>query len=157
MVRSFLLAHLKATMTGQINVKVRGVIVLEGKIFLCKPTGYDFYCLPGGRMEAGETSKETLHREIIEELGVVPEIWALLFTHEFVWWDTNEHTTIDLRYAIHNGHDFVNVDISQASHGFEHTDVGFYDLATFSETYLPKFLDTFLSDYLAGKQTLRVE
>lgn len=32
------------------------------------------YCLPGGSPEDGETSEETLHREIGEELGAIIEI-----------------------------------------------------------------------------------
>jgi len=45
-----------------ITVKVRGVIIHEGKIFLCKAASRNgrggFYCLPGGTLEPGESRKE---------------------------------------------------------------------------------------------------
>lgn len=84
-----------------------------------------FYCLPGGTLEAGESRKECMRREIIEELGVEPVIGNLIYTQEFVRSDGT--TTFDFWYEIKNTEDYLNVDISKCSHGFEHEHVGFYD------------------------------
>lgn len=112
-----------------ITTKVRGVIFHEEKILLSKAASRDgrggFYCLPGGTLEKGEGRKEGLHREIIEELGVEPTIGNLIHTQEFVRPDGT--TTFDFWYEITNSEDFLDIDISTCSHGFEHEHVGFYD------------------------------
>lgn len=66
-----------------------------------------------------------MRREIIEELGVEPVIGKLIYTQEFIRDDGT--TMFDFWYEIENGADFLNVDISKCSHGFEHSEVGFYD------------------------------
>lgn len=118
-----------------ITAKVRGVMVKDGKIFLCKLARAGFYCLPGGTLEPGETRLEGLRREIIEELGVEPKIGVMVYSQEFT--RSNGLTTYDFWYAIENVGDFENVDISKASHGFEHDEVGFYDLAEITGLYKP--------------------
>ncbi len=118
-----------------ITAKVRGVMVKDGKIFLCKLARGGFYCLPGGTLEPGETRLEGLRREIVEELGIEPEIGPLVYSQEFT--RSNGLTTYDFWYAIKNVGDFQNVDISRASHGFEHEEVGFYDLADIAGKYKP--------------------
>ncbi|MDD2916284.1 MAG: NUDIX hydrolase [Candidatus Gracilibacteria bacterium] len=112
-----------------ILTKVRGVILHEGKVYLCKGVSRNerggFYCLPGGTLEPGETRHECMKRELIEELGVEPVIGSLIYTQEFVRPDGT--TTFDFWYEIKNGADYLDVDISKCSHGFEHSEVGFYD------------------------------
>lgn len=110
-------------------------MVKDGKIFLCKLAKAGFYCLPGGTLEPGETRLEGLRREIIEELGVEPKIGPMVHSQEFT--RSNGLTTYDFWYAIENVEDFENVDISKASHGFEHDEVGFYDLADIAGLYKP--------------------
>jgi 8-oxo-dGTP diphosphatase len=52
---------------------VKGFITKNGKVLvLVKPNG-DFD-LPGGRVEVGESFKDSLHREIFEETGLKVEI-----------------------------------------------------------------------------------
>lgn len=62
------------------KVKIRlGVILLCGtKICLISHTGRGLasYALPGGNVESGESLLSCLWREMLEELGLVPE-WAL--------------------------------------------------------------------------------
>ncbi len=112
-----------------ISAKIRGVIIHEGKVYLCKWVSrngrWGFYCLPGGTLEPGETRLECLKRELIEELGVEPVIGNLIYTQEFIREDGA--TTFDFWYEIKNGADYLNVDISKCSHWFEHTEVGFYE------------------------------
>ena len=56
--------------SGQIECPVRAIIVEDGKILLCRPINSDYYFLPGGHVEFGDTSDSTIKREILEELGV---------------------------------------------------------------------------------------
>lgn len=46
----------------------------KGEIGLIYVTSEDFYVLPGGRIEEGETVEQALKREIMEEVGVESEI-----------------------------------------------------------------------------------
>ncbi len=55
------------------NVRTRlaAIIIKDGKILLVKGhKRFKEYWTPGGRQEEGETDKETLSRELKEELGV---------------------------------------------------------------------------------------
>lgn len=54
---------------------VRGIIIRDGKIAMMHSRKYDYYKLPGGGIEPGETLEETLIREVREESGliVIPE------------------------------------------------------------------------------------
>ena len=110
-----------------ITAKVRGVILHEGKVYLCQwsPDKAGFYCLPGGTLEPGENRKEWLRREFIEELGIEPVIGNLIYTQEFIREDGT--TTFDFWYEIKNWADYLNVDLSKCSHGFEHGEIGFFD------------------------------
>lgn len=49
---------------------IRAIILKDKQVLLVTGHGADFYWTPGGGMEAGETTIQTLHREIKEELGV---------------------------------------------------------------------------------------
>lgn len=59
----------------------------------------------------------------------------MVYSQEFT--RSNGLTTYDFWYAIENVRDFENVDISKASHGFEHDEVGFYDLPEIEGLYKP--------------------
>lgn len=55
----------------KIHVLSRAVIIDQGKILLCQNTKLKtpFYFLPGGHIEQGESVKESLLRELREEIG----------------------------------------------------------------------------------------
>lgn len=55
----------------KIHVLSRAVIIDQGKILLCQNTKLQtpYYFLPGGHIEQGESVKESLIREIKEEIG----------------------------------------------------------------------------------------
>jgi 8-oxo-dGTP diphosphatase len=58
-----------------------GLIVKDGKILLMHQIlgDEDFYTLPGGTWEKGETIEETCAREIKEEFGIDVEVGNLVF------------------------------------------------------------------------------
>ncbi len=43
-----------------------------------RPPGKDFWSLPGGKIEAGETPEAAASREVVEECGVSPRLLGLI-------------------------------------------------------------------------------
>jgi len=52
------------------RVAVRALIVQDGKLLLVKEADDNWWALPGGGVDHGETVESTLVREVEEELGV---------------------------------------------------------------------------------------
>lgn len=50
--------------------KIAWIHIVNGQVLCARSKGKDTYYLPGGKREAGETDKETLAREIEEEVSV---------------------------------------------------------------------------------------
>lgn len=119
-------------------IKARAVIMHEGKIFLGKLNNpANFYCLPGGTLEKNEDLVTGLKREMLEELGIEAKIGPLVYTQQII----KEHDSkFDFWYWIENPEDFLDVDLSKASHGFEHSEVGFYDPSMLDAPYRPEIL-----------------
>ncbi|MBI1337755.1 MAG: NUDIX domain-containing protein [Phycisphaera sp.] len=60
-------------MSNKDNVEVisRGRFLHAGRILLCRNIKHGHVFLPGGHVEFGESAREALEREVMEELGVV--------------------------------------------------------------------------------------
>ena len=65
-----------------LNIRAAGVIIHDNKVLTHKNTNSNHYCLPGGRVEIGESSEETIKREISEELGKEIQILDYITTIE---------------------------------------------------------------------------
>jgi len=61
-----------------IETIARGVCVKAGKLLLCHTKGANNTYLPGGHVEFGETARDSLQREIREELGVSARVGRFL-------------------------------------------------------------------------------
>lgn len=48
----------------------RGLLVRGEEIFLCRARGADWFFLPGGHIEDGESARTALLRELREEIGI---------------------------------------------------------------------------------------
>ena len=66
----------------KLNVRSAGVIIHNGKILLHRNVNSGHYALIGGRVEIGESSANTIKREIKEELGKDVEITGYISTIE---------------------------------------------------------------------------
>ncbi|OGD78694.1 hypothetical protein A2368_02160 [Candidatus Collierbacteria bacterium RIFOXYB1_FULL_49_13] len=72
-------------MQPQIKVRVRLVIIQDGKILLSHTKGENFYFYIGGKMDFGETIPETCIREIVEECaGSQFTFKKILYIREFI-------------------------------------------------------------------------
>ncbi len=66
----------------KLNIRAGAVIIHNKKILTHKNINKDYYCLPGGRVEIGENSVDTVKRELQEELNKDIEIMGYVATIE---------------------------------------------------------------------------
>lgn len=63
----------------------RGILLNDGKVLLAKAKGHRNTFLPGGHIELGESAKDALEREIVEELGIACEVGSFVGIVEHKW------------------------------------------------------------------------
>lgn len=89
-------------------VRTRAIILNEGKLLLVKhPEDTSYAALPGGHLEWGEDIKESLEREIVEELGIKPVLGKLLYVHSFV--GIRGGHSVEFFFEVTNGGDYKNI------------------------------------------------
>lgn len=64
------------------QMRIAGLAFRDGHVLVHRATYEKFWSFPGGRAEIGETSEETLAREMVEEIGAVAKIGRLLWVVE---------------------------------------------------------------------------
>lgn len=100
------------------TVRARGIILSDGKLLTVKhPHDMSFCALPGGHLEYGEDIKKCLEREIVEELGVKPEIGRLLYVNNFL--DGDIRQCVEFFFEITNGNEFINLENIEKTHADE--------------------------------------
>ena len=83
MARDILFDHGNA----RFSYRISALIVQNGRVLLQCPVGTQDYAFIGGHVEFGETARETLRREIREEIHTDAEVGALLAVGEvFIDW-----------------------------------------------------------------------
>lgn len=91
------------------SYRAAGVAIDGGCALLHRTVGEDFWALPGGRVEFGETSIDALTREMREELGLSVQIGRLLWVAESFLVDGGLCVHgIGLYYAMELPGDFAN-------------------------------------------------
>ncbi|HET9641390.1 MAG TPA: NUDIX domain-containing protein [Candidatus Paceibacterota bacterium] len=103
-------------------IRCRAIIIHDEKLLVVShPHDTSFYALPGGHLEWGENAHECMRREIIEELGVEPEIGRLLYVNTFM--DGNTKQPFEFFFEVLNGSDFLDADKRDRTHGHEISDM----------------------------------
>jgi 8-oxo-dGTP pyrophosphatase MutT (NUDIX family) len=64
------------------QMRIAGLAFRDGHVLVHRAVHEPFWTFPGGRAEVGETSPETLKREMMEELGVEVTVERLLWSVE---------------------------------------------------------------------------
>ncbi len=67
---------------GLVNVRVGAVIARDGKLLMVSNPRADYCYSVGGRIKFGETAREAVEREVLEETGVPLKADRLAFVHE---------------------------------------------------------------------------
>ncbi len=75
------------------NFRIAGLGFRNGHVLVHRATHETFWTFPGGRAEIGETSAETLRREMLEEIGVEVTVGRMLWMVEnfFHYEERNYH------------------------------------------------------------------
>lgn len=131
----------------------RGVIVHDGKLLGVQQKGHKFWCLPGGKLDPHESATHALKRELVEELGIEPEIGELLYIQQYT--ESDGRDFIEFFFRVNNPQDYLVIDTSTTTHGEIELDaIKFLDPRV--EDVLPKFLSAEADDYVSGTFTTRL-
>lgn len=84
------------------NFRVAGLAFRQGHVLVHRAAHELFWTFPGGRAEIGETSAETLIREMDEELECTARIERLLWTVEnFFHFEKRDYHELGFYYLMH--------------------------------------------------------
>ena len=70
-------------MSFHIRVSARGIVINNDKILLNEFGGGEYYNIPGGGVEPGETVKQAVVRELLEETGLNVTVGDFIFALEY--------------------------------------------------------------------------
>lgn len=129
----------------KIIIKVRAIILHQGKLLAVRhPHDTSFAALPGGHLEWGEDIKECLVREIVEELGIKPEVGKLLYIYNFTQEDRKQY--VEFFFEVKNSTDYLEIEKHTRSHAHEIAEIVWIS-PTDDVRILPKL---FAEDFKAG-------
>lgn len=138
-----------------IIVTARALIIDQGELLMCKlKPHHDFHCLPGGKLDPGETVEACLVRELMEETGIKAELGQLAFVNQFINADNHR---VEFFFLVRNGADFRNLDHTTASHGFEINSFTFGNPADPKLNLLPSFIGARFPELLAQGDDIPTE
>ncbi|MDB5181758.1 MAG: hydrolase [Candidatus Saccharibacteria bacterium] len=129
-------------------VRVRAVIPYQDKfLFVQHRHDSSFWALPGGKLDPGETLEDGVTRELIEELGVTPEIGKLLYVQQLF---RGDEESLEFFFEITNGEAYIDLDLQNTTHGMlELARAEFIEPA--NNYVLPEFLRDLTSDFERGE------
>lgn len=105
-------------MAPERRVTVRGIIFKDGTLFAQKlkhgKGERDYWCIPGGGLDPGESLVNGLTREMIEETGIAPKIGKLLYVQQYA--DASKEF-LEFFFHIKNPADYHTIDLANTTHG----------------------------------------
>lgn len=129
------------------RISVRGIVLRDGKLLCVRLKPYDgklrtqhddYWCLPGGGLEDGESLVDGISREMIEETGIRPVLGNVLYVQQFTH---SEKDYLEFFFHITNADDYLHIDLAETSHGEkEIAEIDFIDPK--AVWVLPEFLAT---------------
>ncbi len=131
---------------------VRALIIRDRKILVCQTTGRDYFFLPGGHVEFGETMQVALRREIREEIDAKIIACSFIGSVENIF-EQDSRKKHEVSFVFH-----VDIDVKDVISKEEH--LSFY-WATFEQFLTLKVLPSAMKDaiiaWTAEKEAFFVE
>ena len=134
-----------------IIIKVRGVIIHDSKLLIVKHKESQFMALPGGHLEYGEDVITCLKRELVEELGILPEIGRLLYISTFMSDRKDEY--VEFFFEVKNGKDYLNIDGLERTHAHELSEILWVSSNTDIEILPKQFNEDFKNNRIFEGET----
>ncbi|MCY1691611.1 NUDIX domain-containing protein [Exiguobacterium sp. SL14] len=77
----------------KLNIRAVAVLIQDGHLLIHRQGEDDFWSLPGGRVQFGESGAKAIERELLEELGrsIEPPIFRFLHENFFHYADHQFH------------------------------------------------------------------
>ena len=143
---SFLLK--KNTKNKELEVCARAIIQDQGKILVCRAKKKNYYFFPGGHIDFGESAKDTLLREMKEELNLSLKNWRLIGTVENIYAEgAQKHHEINLIFS-------AEVDKINTQSREDHITFSLLDVSEFAQKdVLPIALKKATLKWLKDKKT----
>jgi ADP-ribose pyrophosphatase YjhB (NUDIX family) len=86
---------------GRFSCRAVGVLIDRERLLIHRAEGDDFWALPGGRVEFGESASVALARELAEELEVAVEVGRLIWIAEnFFTYQNVQHHEIGFYFQV---------------------------------------------------------
>jgi ADP-ribose pyrophosphatase YjhB (NUDIX family) len=76
----------------------------------------EYFALPGGHLEWGEKVKDCFKREIIEELGIEPEIGRLLYVNNLTIESGEGKQSVEFFFEVINSADYLDITKLNGTH-----------------------------------------
>ena len=125
-------------------VTARALIIYEDRLLLFKLRTEDsFWCLPGGKLDPGESITQAIKRELVEETGIEPQVGRVVAGQDLL---TNKEHRVEFFFEIKNPADYLEIDFSRSSHGSEISAAEFVDLETSNYSVLPNDLKKLMAE-----------
>ena len=104
------------------RIGVRGVIYRDGTILGVQHRDKegnpkDFWSIPGGGLDPGETIEQGVRRELTEELGIEATVGRLLCIQQFRSSRGDCDEQLEFFFLIENPDDFTVIDLMNTTHG----------------------------------------
>ena len=128
----------------KLNIRVGAIIKYQDKILVEKNKNVDFYVVPGGRVKTLENSKDTLLRELNEELGIDfsnEEFKLKSFIENFFTFDNNKYHELYLLYEVNLQNEY---NLQDGMQNLDNIDTNYY---LFSISYGHRYIR-----YVQGKK-----
>lgn len=128
----------------------------DQRLLLCHPTGQDFWDIPKGKIEEGETERQAAIRELREETGIISEARSLIELGPFSY--NNKKRLHLFKYLLPVGFNVSSCYCTsnfQNLYGITQTEMDDWWLVPFQETLnqVPKSLNRVL-DLIFTKELL---
>jgi len=131
------------------NYRVAGVAFRGDEVLLHRSEPDDFWTLPGGRVEMGESSEAALKRELQEELAVDVEAMRLVLVVEnFFEYEHLPYHEVGFYYQMSLPNDCVAMASRERFRGWEGNVVLEFQWFKLSELHLVRLLPSFLVESL---------